>query len=466
MDHKDSRDLTQDKVSKGLSWKSIKSKALYSILPIALFGSLSFFYSNCSGFKVGHSDLLGVDGLPLDGEEGSQSFGTSTGDGYDISISFSPSRIRVGKPTVFSYNVSYGRNGNGNIVSDLKLDCGGALPQLKLEVRCSYMLEGVCESYSGQDRITLKDLSQGTYVCKVMNATAELRVLPADPAPSNPNPNPDPNSNPDPALSGPPKGNLDKINMVKNNQFAYGGVYGWAFDPKDPSQSILVELSVQTQYGANCSGVPVPASYTRTDVNDAFKIGGNHGFYLNVFDLGACNSYLQRGGTHQLQVKAVGLDGQRYLIADASFTTPAPTNPNTGNFSQHAEVRWDKGGGGSQWTHSVDVRSSDLQTFVFDITSSSYNTALIPNNLSSSRTGLHLSEPRNNVVLGTELRTAVSSRLKAQVTVYANFTKSNRAWNITFYHRVAWETAVGSGQFGEQTPPGDSTGRTILISLP
>ena len=71
-----------------------------------------------------------------------------------------------------------------------------------------------------------------------------------------------------------PYGSVDVLTYEGNNTIA---IRGWAFDFDQPSAEISVAV-----YADDVGIGWFPTGIRRTDVNNAFGIGGNHGFAISV----------------------------------------------------------------------------------------------------------------------------------------------------------------------------------------
>ena len=109
-----------------------------------------------------------------------------------------------------------------------------------------------------------------------------------------------------------PTGNFDSLNCTS--------MYGWAYDPDIPTQSITVKVF---DNGTFVTGMSSLTNDYRPDVNTYFGITGNHGFSFTT------PSSMKDGTNHVITVKAVDNDGggTNYLIGSITVNCPA-TPPN------------------------------------------------------------------------------------------------------------------------------------------
>lgn len=111
-----------------------------------------------------------------------------------------------------------------------------------------------------------------------------------------------------------PSGKVD-VNNCKT-------VSGWAFDPDAKDKAIDIHVYIDGQ------GTPLgPTSFARTDVNDAYKISGSHGYTFDV-----PTSYLD-DRLHAVTVYALGVDnlgepsGSNPVIGQARWACDSSGNP-------------------------------------------------------------------------------------------------------------------------------------------
>jgi hypothetical protein len=114
----------------------------------------------------------------------------------------------------------------------------------------------------------------------------------------------------DAVVAASPRGNVESLELTASGFTASG----WSFDPDAATSAVTVQATVD---GAPVG--PVTTTLPRPDVNNAFGIGGNHGFALSG-DLAF--------GSHQVCIVANNLAGQGVAIQLAckflDFTNRAP----------------------------------------------------------------------------------------------------------------------------------------------
>ncbi|MDI3211396.1 M43 family zinc metalloprotease, partial [Arthrobacter sp. AL12] len=74
-----------------------------------------------------------------------------------------------------------------------------------------------------------------------------------------------------------PKGNYDSLTVSRSDTGASLQVAGWAVDMSEPTVASQVHVYI-TRPDGSTTGYAVPANELRTDVDDVFKVGPNHGF--------------------------------------------------------------------------------------------------------------------------------------------------------------------------------------------
>jgi hypothetical protein len=113
-----------------------------------------------------------------------------------------------------------------------------------------------------------------------------------------------------------PRGNVDGI-------FGDGILAGWAYDPNDPNVSIAIHYYIDGVIAGDNT-----ADKTRTDVNDALKIPGKHGFEFRIPDR------YRNGQSHTIKAYGIDLQGQTNPELGAkSFTLGAQALPVSASYS-------------------------------------------------------------------------------------------------------------------------------------
>jgi len=103
---------------------------------------------------------------------------------------------------------------------------------------------------------------------------------------------------------------------------------GWAYDPDTSSASISVDIYKDGGAGSGTALGRFSANVSRSDVDTAKGITGNHGFDVDL------TSYLSDGKSHSLYVYAIDSSGAgtNPLLSNSpkTITCPAPTGPGSG----------------------------------------------------------------------------------------------------------------------------------------
>jgi len=96
-------------------------------------------------------------------------------------------------------------------------------------------------------------------------------------------------------------------------------VHGWAFDNDSPSQSISVHVYIGGPAGStNAEGHAIAANISRPDVNNIYKISGNHGFDATIAT--------SKSGVQDVYVYAInapGTGGNNVLLGKKTVTITA-----------------------------------------------------------------------------------------------------------------------------------------------
>ncbi len=124
-----------------------------------------------------------------------------------------------------------------------------------------------------------------------------------------------------------PQGNFE--NLTCSPAGSGGSIQGWAFDADSPSISIDVHIYKDGPAGAGGVFVGViRADAYRPDVNTAFGIAGNHGFYMSPLP-----AALRDGATHQVYLYAINTNGTgpNPLINGSPKPVQCPVEPTCPN---------------------------------------------------------------------------------------------------------------------------------------
>ena len=139
------------------------------------------------------------------------------------------------------------------------------------------------------------------------------------PTPTPPPPTPTPNGPPN---NSSPRGNLDGVNGTDRS------IWGWSFDPDNPSASNAVHIYINGPAGSG-TGYAITADQPRADVNNAFGIGGNHGFTFQI------PAQFHDGQVHSVYAYGIDTGTNPPTLLDSSpmyfnflpTATPTPTPP-------------------------------------------------------------------------------------------------------------------------------------------
>lgn len=121
---------------------------------------------------------------------------------------------------------------------------------------------------------------------------------------------------PPPPQAGPPQGNFEAADCT--------AISGWAFDPKSPAASIEVHIYRDGPAGSGAFVQSVSANISRPDVNAAFGITGNHGFWAPIMES------LKDGQNHSLYIYALAANGtgpNPVILGSPRTINCPPTSP-------------------------------------------------------------------------------------------------------------------------------------------